>query len=62
MKKYYLSIIKRTRQFVKKYMINLKDISHDYNHINLVIKLAKQIAKKEGISTEELIKILKKGE
>lgn len=52
MKKFYLSIIKKTRIFVKRYMTNLNDISHDYNHINLVIKLARQIAKKEGITKE----------
>jgi len=33
-------------------MDNLNDISHDYNHINLVIKLAIKIAKKEGIKKE----------
>ena len=33
-------------------MNNLNDISHDYNHINLVVKLARQIAKKEGIKKE----------
>jgi uncharacterized protein len=33
-------------------MTNLNDISHDYNHINLVIKLARQIAKKEGMTNE----------
>lgn len=52
MKKFYLSIIKKTRRFVKQYMVDLNDISHDYNHINLVIKLARQIAKKEGITKE----------
>jgi len=52
MKKYYLSIIKKTRTFVREYMNNLNDISHDYNHINLVIKLARHIAKKEGIAKE----------
>ena len=49
---FYLSIIKKTRQFVKNYMTNLHDISHDYNHINLVVKVARQIAKKEGIKKE----------
>jgi uncharacterized protein len=45
----YNSFIKRTRKFVKKYMDNLDDISHDYNHINLVVNLALKIAKYEGI-------------
>ena len=49
---FYLSIINKTRKFVKNYMNNLNDISHDYNHINLVVKLARQIAKKEGIKKE----------
>lgn len=31
-------------------MNSLNDISHDYNHIKLVIKYAKKIAKKEGIN------------
>jgi len=30
-------------------MNNLEDISHDYNHIKLVVKYASKIAKKEGI-------------
>ena len=33
-------------------MKKLNDISHDYNHINLVFNLAVQIAKKEGITDE----------
>jgi uncharacterized protein len=33
-------------------MTDLHDISHDYNHINLVVKVARQIAKKEGIKKE----------
>jgi len=49
---FYSSIIKKTRRFVKKYMDNLNDISHDYIHINLVIKMALKIAKKEGIKKE----------
>lgn len=44
-----LIILKETREFVKKYMNNLEDISHDYNHIKLVVKYASKIAKKEGI-------------
>jgi len=44
-----LTILKDTRKFVKEYMNNLEDISHDYNHIKLVVKYASKIAKKEGI-------------
>lgn len=44
-----LTILKETRKFVKEYMNNLEDISHDYNHIKLVVKYASKIAKKEGI-------------
>ena len=45
----YLSIINKTKIFIKDYMNSLNDISHDYNHIILVVKLAIKIAKKEGI-------------
>jgi len=44
-----LIILKETGEFVKEYMNNLEDISHDYNHIKLVVKYASKIAKKEGI-------------
>jgi uncharacterized protein len=44
-----LNILKETSEFVKEYMTNLEDISHDYNHIKLVVKYAFKIAKKEGI-------------
>lgn len=44
-----LTILKETRKFVKEYMNNLEDISHDYNHIKLVVKYASKIARKEGI-------------
>lgn len=44
-----LIILKETRKYVKKYMTNLDDISHDYNHIKLVVKYSSIIAKKEGI-------------
>ena len=42
-------ILKKTKKFVKKYMNNLNDISHDYKHIKLVVKFSSKIAKKEGI-------------
>jgi len=45
----FQNIIIKTRKYVKKYMNNLNDISHDYNNINLVINLALKIAKKEKI-------------
>lgn len=44
-----LFILKETKRFVKKYMNNLDDISHDYKHIKLVVKFSSKIAKKEGI-------------
>ena len=44
-----LKILKETRKFVRKYMDELEDISHDYSHINLVVKYASKIAKMEGI-------------
>ena len=45
----YLSIINNTKLFIQNYMNNLNDISHDYNHIKLVVSLAIFLAKKEGI-------------
>jgi uncharacterized protein len=45
----YLSIINKTKIFINDYMNSLNDISHDYNHIILVLNLAVKIAKKEGI-------------
>ena len=45
----YHNIINKTKIYVKNYMDNLKDISHDYNHIKLVVNLTLKIAKKEGI-------------
>ncbi len=44
----YISIINKTKIFIKDYMTSLNDISHDYNHIILVVKLAIKIAKQEG--------------
>lgn len=53
-----LIILKETRKFVREYMNNLEDISHDYNHIKLVVKYASKIAKKEGIkNTRDLFQI-----
>lgn len=45
----YFKVIKETKEFVKDYMNNLNDVSHDYLHILLVMKYALLIAKKEGI-------------
>lgn len=45
----YKDIIHKTAIYVKDYMENLNDISHDYNHIILVVKLAIKLAKIEGI-------------
>jgi uncharacterized protein len=45
----YKDIIHKTEIFVREYMNNLHDISHDYNHISLVVKLALKLAKLEGI-------------
>jgi uncharacterized protein len=47
---YYNRILKKTHEYVKNYMNDLNDISHDYNHILLVIKIALDIANKEGIT------------
>lgn len=44
----YKDIIHKTEIFVKDYMDGLNDISHDYNHIILVVTLAKRLAKMEG--------------
>jgi len=53
-----LYILKKTKEFVKEYMTNLNDISHDYIHIKLVVKLSLKIAKKEGIwKTKDLFQI-----
>ena len=54
-------IIHYTRKFIKKYMDNLNDISHDYNHINLVIKLSLKIAKEEGITNKNDLFHIKMG-
>lgn len=54
-------ILKKTKKFVKKYMINLKDISHDYKHIKLVVKYSLKIAKKEGIKTSNELFQIKMG-
>ena len=55
----YYNIIEITKKFVENYMNNLNDVSHDYLHILLVVKYAKQIAKKEGIKkTRDLFHII----
>lgn len=46
----YFKVIKKTKEFVKDYMDNLNDVSHDYLHVLLVMKYALLIAKKEGIT------------
>jgi uncharacterized protein len=51
--KYQLLILKETKYFVKEYMTNLDDISHDYKHIKLVVKFSSKIAKKEGINNSK---------
>lgn len=55
------SIITKTRNFIKKYMNNLNDISHDYSHINHVIRLALKIAKAEGIKDKQELFYIKMG-
>lgn len=54
-------IINKTRRFIKKYMDNLKDISHDYSHINYVINFSLKIAKKEGIKDKKELFYIKMG-
>ncbi len=49
-KSYYNRILHKTTEYVKNYMNDLNDISHDYNHIELVIKTALEIASKEGVN------------
>lgn len=48
----YKTIINKTKVFIENYMNSLNDISHDFNHINLVINLALKIAKKEGLTKQ----------
>jgi len=48
----YKTIINKTKVFIENYMNSLNDISHDYNHINLVVNLALKIAKKEGLTKQ----------
>ena len=48
----YKTIINKTKEFIKNYMNSLNDISHDFNHINLVVNLALKIAKKEGLTKQ----------
>lgn len=56
-----LFILKETKKFVKKYMNNLNDISHDYKHIKLVVKFSSKIAKKEGINNSRVLFQIKMG-
>jgi uncharacterized protein len=42
-------------------MNNLKDVSHDYKHIKLVVKFSSKIAKKEGIKTSKELFQIKMG-
>jgi uncharacterized protein len=56
-----LFILKKTKRFVKKYMNNLDDISHDYKHIKLVVKFSSKIAKKEGIKNSRDLFQIKMG-
>ena len=48
-------ILKETRKFVKEYMNNLNDVSHDYKHIKLVVKYSSKIAKEEGIKNPKYL-------
>jgi HD superfamily phosphodiesterase len=48
-------ILKETRKFVKEYMNNLNDVSHDYKHIKLVVKYSSKIAKDEGIKNPKYL-------
>jgi uncharacterized protein len=57
--KIQLYILKKTKKFVKKYMNKINDISHDYNHIKLVIKYSLKIAKKEGVNDINELFIIK---
>jgi len=54
-------IISKTRRFIKNYMEKLNDISHDYSHINHVVKLSMDIAKKEGIKNKQELFYIKMG-
>lgn len=54
-------IITKTRRFIKKYMENLNDISHDYSHINHVVRYSLKIAKKEGIKDKKELFYIKIG-
>lgn len=54
-------IISKTRRFIKKYMEKLDDISHDYNHINYVIRFSLKIAKREGIRDKKELFYIKMG-
>ncbi len=58
---HYNTIINSTVKFVKSYMTNLNDISHDYTHIKLVIKYALEIAKKESITNKRDLFHIKMG-
>lgn len=48
----YKTIINKTKVFIENYMNSLNDISHDFNHIKLVVNLALKIAKKEGLTKQ----------
>jgi HD superfamily phosphodiesterase len=54
-------IISKTRRFIKKYMEKLDDISHDYAHINYVIRFSLKIAKREGITDKKELFYIKMG-
>jgi len=58
---YYNTVINSTIKFVKTYMNNLNDISHDYTHIKYVIKYALEIAKKEAITNKQDLFHIKMG-
>jgi len=56
-----IKILKETRKYVKKYMNDLDDISHDYNHIKLVVKYSYKVAKMEGICDSRSLFQIKMG-
>jgi uncharacterized protein len=58
---YYNRVLRKTEEYVKIYMNDLNDISHDYNHIELVIKMALEIATKEGIKNSRDLFHIKMG-
>lgn len=44
----HVDLVERTEEFVKKYMEQYKDSSHDWSHVERVRKMALKLAEKEG--------------